>query len=119
MITKLKNTCQSINFQVFKKKNCTIKNSIVFDILGTAIEWSKNDYNNLFGNRSNYGNTSGGVHNIFINPLNNGLKYLPRIEQDSVLATSGEGGGQIGATIIKRLGKSGSLYGDSGRVNGK
>jgi len=47
-------------------------------------------------------------------PLTNGLLYLPQIESDGDLKTDGESGGQIGATILKKIGTSGTLYGESG-----
>ena len=43
-----------------------------------------------------------------------GLKYLSRIEAGSALATGGSNGGQSGARILKRIGVSGTLYGESG-----
>lgn len=49
-----------------------------------------------------------------LNPLTNGFKYLPRIEDGSALKTMGSGGGQIGPQITNRVGVSGTLYGDSG-----
>ncbi|VAW64065.1 hypothetical protein MNBD_GAMMA11-57, partial [hydrothermal vent metagenome] len=47
------------------------------------------------------------------NPQQNGLKYITRIEEGSRLQTDGEGGGVVGATIINRIGKSGTLYGET------
>lgn len=41
------------------------------------------------------------------------LTYLPRIEPGSRLSGSGENGSAIGANIIRRYGRDGSLFGDS------
>jgi hypothetical protein len=49
-----------------------------------------------------------------LNPLTNGFKYLPRIEEGSVLKTMGSGGGQIGPQIMQRIGVSGTLFGETG-----
>jgi len=47
------------------------------------------------------------------NPQQNGLKYITRIEEGSRLQTDGEGGGVVGATIVNKIGKSGTLYGET------
>lgn len=49
-----------------------------------------------------------------INPVTNGLLYLPRIEAASTLKTSGSSGGQMGAQIVYKVGTDGTLYGESG-----
>ncbi|HEU4603405.1 MAG TPA: hypothetical protein VFS24_15635 [Steroidobacteraceae bacterium] len=49
-----------------------------------------------------------------LNPLTNGFKYLPRIENGSTLKTMGSGGGQIGPQITQRIGVSGTLFGEAG-----
>lgn len=59
-------------------------------------------------------NDFSGAGIIHVNPLTNGLVYLPRIEAGSTLKTSGSSGGQMGAEIIKRYGVSGTLWGESG-----
>jgi len=48
------------------------------------------------------------------NPATNGLIYLPRIEDSGALKTAGSSGGQVGATILKKVGVSGTLWGDEG-----
>ncbi len=45
-------------------------------------------------------------------PQSNGLLYLTRIEDGSNLEVDGENGSTIGATIINRIGQSGTLYGE-------
>jgi hypothetical protein len=59
-------------------------------------------------------NSYSGTVVTHINPVNNGLLYLPRIETGSTLKTSGSGGGQMGAQIIYKIGIDGTLYGESG-----
>ncbi len=49
-----------------------------------------------------------------LDPLLNGLLYLPRIEALSVLSLGGVTGGQRGAQIVKRIGAPGTLYGEAG-----
>lgn len=63
------------------------------------------------------GNYAGNVYfpnRIEIDPRQNGLTYLPKIDEGSVLATAGEGGKRLGAHIINRLGRSGKFYGQQG-----
>jgi hypothetical protein len=60
-----------------------------------------------FGNGNNNCGTT-------LNPLTSGLKYLPRTEAGSVLATAGAAGGPAGAQVTKRIGTSGTLYGETG-----
>ena len=59
--------------------------------------------------------TSGSCTNcVTVNPATNGLLYLPRIEDGSYLTTHGSSGGQIGATMVKKMGTSGAGWGESG-----
>ncbi|CAN2042465.1 exported hypothetical protein [Candidatus Magnetomoraceae bacterium gMMP-15] len=51
---------------------------------------------------------------FFTDPANNGLKYLPRIEDGNSLQTVGDNGKRVGANIMTFIGKSGSFYGNSG-----
>jgi hypothetical protein len=60
-----------------------------------------------------YGNGSNNCGTL-LNPLISGLKYLPRIEAGSLLATAGAARGQAGARVTKRIGTSGTLYGEPG-----
>ncbi len=46
--------------------------------------------------------------------IGDGIRYLPRVESGSLLSLGGIQGGQRGANIMKRLGTSGTLYGESG-----
>lgn len=85
----------------------TVKNSIAYNTSGGAFNAVSGSFNVTYGSGSGGSATS-------LNPLTNGLKYLPRIEDGSVLKTMGEGGGQVGPQIVKRIGASGALFGDSG-----
>lgn len=75
------------------------------------------DYNIYHANSANFGNSWGvtpptaGPNDRFSDP---GLKYLPRIEADSPLVGAASDGTNIGANIIYRRGKSGTLYGEPG-----
>lgn len=48
------------------------------------------------------------------NPKTNGLLYLPRIEEGSKLKKWGANAEQVGATVLKRMGVSGTLWGEPG-----
>jgi len=72
------------------------------------------DYVNVYGNGTNFYGTPTPAHYTTVNPLTNGLQYLCRIEDGSALKTAGVGGGQVGATIVKRIGVDGTFYGESG-----
>ncbi len=68
-------------------------------------------YNNCspdnYGHCDDFGSTT-------YDPSTNGLMYLPRIENNSTLATAGENGGRVGATVTNKIGVSGTLYGEAG-----
>ena len=75
------------------------------------------DYNSYWGNGANYGGAfatpKAGAHDITTNQTA-GLKYLPRVEKGSTLATAGSGGGQVGASVEFMWGETGTLWGDPG-----
>lgn len=104
----------------FEPSNDTINNTIIYGTTLGAGNYSiyngvTEDYN-CFYNNTGGRNKSGGVgaNSVTdIDPIVSGLKYLVRIESGSSLATLGESGSQIGAQIIKKIGVSGTLYGDS------
>ncbi len=89
----------------------TITNSIGQAI--TQVPFVINDGNNVLGS---YNNCNGCEHtgSTSYDAAQNGLLYLPRIETGSILATAGENGSQMGATIVNRIGVSGTLYGETG-----
>ena len=47
-------------------------------------------------------------------PFQNGLLYPVRIEHGSPLSTAGQNGGRCGPEILKKIGVSGTLYGEKG-----
>jgi hypothetical protein len=70
---------------------------------------------NLLYNDQDYSGTGTGTGEVTgMNPQNNGLSYLPRIEAGSVLKTLGKSGSQMGAQIEYRIGPTGTLYGETG-----
>ena len=85
----------------------SVRDSIVSGATLKAYDGVTPTFSVAFGNGDNSGGT-------VLNPKTNGLLYLPRIEAGSVLASGGTGGGQRGAQIVKRIGVSGTLYGDPG-----
>ena len=62
----------------------------------------------------NAGRGDYGKHAILRDPLKSGLFYPCRIEPESLLSTSGSEGGICGPTILKKIGVSGTLYGEPG-----
>jgi len=102
--------------------NRTIDNSIIYGIKldadKYAVEgiWASEDYNCFYNNTGGRNRSIGvGAHSIEnINPLTNSLLYLTRIEDGSDLAGKANDGNHIGATILKKIGVSGTLYGEPG-----
>jgi hypothetical protein len=64
------------------------------------------------GFNNTFGSTSGGA--ITTDPELNGLRYPLRIEATGSLKTAGMGGAQVGAEVSKRIGVSGTLFGEAG-----
>ncbi|MBN1227373.1 MAG: Ig-like domain-containing protein, partial [Deltaproteobacteria bacterium] len=93
----------------------TIENNILVDNrIGLDRIPRNNSYNVLY-NTTNYNETIPGTGEVVnIDPLTNGLSYIPRVEDSSPLKTLGRSGTQVGAQIVKRIGVSGRLYGESG-----
>ena len=85
----------------------TISSSIAYQNSNAACEGFSMSSSYASGNGSNNCGTA-------LDPLTNGLKYLFRSEPGSKLATGGVSGGAAGAQIIKRIGTSGTLYGETG-----
>jgi hypothetical protein len=73
------------------------------------------DYNVYYGNTAGRHRSGGlGAHSVTLNPFSNSLRYLPRIEAGSDLSERASDGGAIGAVILKKIGVSGTLYGETG-----
>ncbi|MCK5321600.1 hypothetical protein KAJ38_03405, partial [Candidatus Pacearchaeota archaeon] len=113
-----------------------IKNSIIYDANNYAFSAYVDEsigetpntiisssYNALYGNGARFYDSHyprstalnlGTEDTENIDPTTNSLKYLMRIEAGSDLATAGDDGGPGGATILKKIGVSGTLYGEPG-----
>ena len=78
-----------------------------------------NDYNCVYNNATNFVGCSPGAHSYCpensneINPQSGSLEYLVRIESSSDLDDVGSSG-DIGANILKKIGVSGTLWGETG-----
>ena len=87
-----------------------ISNAIFFNGEQTLTE----NFNNCYNPPIPQYHTACASNATNFNPLANGLSYLTRVESDSTLSSSGEAGGQQGASIVKRVGVSGTMYGEDG-----
>jgi hypothetical protein len=87
-----------------------VKNGIVTGYDNGDLNTISGTYFDTYDN----GSASGGTGVVTYNPRTNGLKYLTRIESGSNLATAGEGGTVMGATIENKFGVPGTLYGQPG-----
>ena len=85
----------------------TITSSIAYQNSSNACDSVSVSSSVSFGNGSNNCGTA-------FDPLSNGLRFLLRVEPGSRLSTAGASGGQAGANIVKRIGVSGTLYGETG-----
>lgn len=91
-----------------------LTNSILFNIKGVALSnWSSENYNDFYGNNSNRNQyTPTGANSITANPS---LKYILSTQgASSAIIGKGSGGTDIGANITKRIGVTGTLWGETG-----
>lgn len=95
-----------------------ITNSIIEDCTDAdayGLVYATSDYNCLWGNTANYSGTSAGAHDIDdVDPEAGSLEYLIRVEGSSALDGAASDSGDIGPTITKQVGASGTLYGETG-----
>lgn len=103
---------------VFGKVTNTFDSSVFWKnaSLGVA-DYTVSDYDVFFGNGANYGGAHAatpGAHDVTTTDPTTSLKYLPRIEPGSPLATAGKDGGRAGAEVLYKIGATGSLDGDPG-----
>jgi len=108
-----------------------VQNSIIYNCDWAGLQnvaGTGTDYNCLYGNtRHNYLDCSPSTHDLCqannnsVDPLDgspgNGiaaLNYVTRIENGSNLDGAASNGGDIGATILKQIGVTGTLWGDPG-----
>jgi hypothetical protein len=115
---------EGTGFSIYGAVSNTLTNSVLASChsLGVA-DYTSSDYNAFAGNGANYGGhhaATAGAHDRCsengnaVDVLAASLRYLPRIEPGSPLATAGQGGGQIGAQIVYQIGGSGTLHGEPG-----
>jgi len=93
----------------FGSGSATIANAIIKNKI-KALDGVAATYYDCFGNVE----CSAGAGRVTYDPELNGLEYMPRIEDNSPLKSAGQSGGQIGATLVSRIGVSGTLYGETG-----
>ena len=108
----------------------SIANSIIYGA-GTGLQRTggtmTSDYNALYGNTTDYSGVANGDHDLCaansnaVDPIwhtstnpSGALKYLVRIEDSSPLDGAASDSEDIGATILKKIGTSGTLYGETG-----
>lgn len=85
----------------------TFKNNLVI----------KSPKGTLYGtafNSTGYNSFDAGSFGSNLVTYKNDLLYLTRVESTSNRFNGGEGGGRVGAHIVKKMGNSGSLWGDTG-----
>jgi len=115
----------SIYFSGWGSDNNSVKNTVFTDIPSVQVVSDSNGNrfeeicNNVFFDCDSFDagtNAITGVDPIDGTPGNGtaGLQYLLRIEDGSDLDGAASDGGDIGATIMKRIGVSGSLWGETG-----
>ncbi len=96
----------------------TLTNSILWNNPSYGVaDYAVSDYNSFWSDvTANYGGTyatpAAGAHDHIASM--DGLKYLPRVEPGSALATAGSDGGQVGADVQYMWGTTGTLWGDAG-----
>lgn len=125
-------TFGEINSTVFNGDGTTktINNTLIYSAStgftrygGTTTE----DYNSLYSVTTEYSSVTAGTHTLSntnsnaIDPIDgtpgNGvaaLKYLLRIEDNSDLDGAGNDSGDIGATVLYKIGADGTLWGETG-----
>lgn len=92
-------------------------NSLFYQILGDlgAVYNVTSDYNYYYGNQLNFnGGSSAGTNDVTTTDPALSLLYLVRIEDSTALDGQASDSGDIGATVLKKIGTSGTLYGETG-----
>ncbi|OGS18895.1 MAG: hypothetical protein A2219_07020 [Elusimicrobia bacterium RIFOXYA2_FULL_50_26] len=104
-----------------------VYDSIIYHSGDVALRNTISDYNLLYDNALNYSGGAAGIHDLSsenaneINPVTgvpgNGkpaLKYIPRVEDDSDVNNIASDGGDMGASVLYRIGRDGTLWGEEG-----
>ncbi|MFH1224862.1 MAG: hypothetical protein V1676_03585 [Candidatus Diapherotrites archaeon] len=104
-------------------QNSDVKNSILYGFTNVRADYAANDTFDI-NNSSFYSNRHDGKTGnnpiLDVDPIwspqnpTGSLKYLPRIEPGSALYTAGQDGEPVGATILKKIGVTGTLAGEEG-----
>ncbi len=102
------------NFTQEVAENSILQHDNAYGLAG----YFASDYNIYYNNSANFGSsfsshtpTAGAHDKINVDPL---LKYPVRVEAGTPGSGAASDGGDIGATILYRLGTPGTLYGDAG-----
>jgi hypothetical protein len=90
-------------------RSIAISNSVFWSSANASSGTVSVTFSDAYGQNDFFG--SGVIH---VNPLTNGLLYLPRIESASPLKTAGSGSTQAGAQILNKMGADGTLHGENG-----
>jgi hypothetical protein len=102
---------QSFVLGAWSSGSKTITNSLMW-------KWDTdniNGFTNSYADRYNINNLGSCSNCVTTNPtLTANLKYLPRLETGSSLLTAGQAGTRMGAEVLKKIGVSGTLYGETG-----
>lgn len=88
-----------------------IKNNLFVSLSNSSITFTGSSPSSKIYNSFGTSGQSFGSNTV---AYQNDLLYLPQVESSSNRATGGDGGAKVGAHILKRIGASGTLYGESG-----
>ncbi|MDA0323983.1 MAG: hypothetical protein O2923_14875 [Verrucomicrobia bacterium] len=89
-----------------------VGNSIIMDCFDLGIGSDSVGKNALWNNNNNGNTVASDV--TLVNPEANSLKHLPRIEAGSALSGQASDGGDVGANVLKKIGVSGTIWGETG-----
>lgn len=84
---------------------------------GNALNYVQgaNNYNAFYSNYANRNSSTTGANDVtVVNPLAASILYPLQIQSGSPLKGAGSSGSDIGPTILKKIGASGTLYGETG-----
>jgi hypothetical protein len=98
---------ESVGMGKWNSGDVRASNSIIFNAKGTKVTGVTISNSDIEGGGVTCSNCQ------TYDPQTNGLLYLPRIESNSTLSKAGTGGGRIGAQVLCKIGKDGTLYGET------
>ena len=93
----------------------TVQNrgALAFGTTGNIYDFTNNAIFGFTGTLSDGSASFDGSNTVNIDPTTNGLRYLPKLEDDSALLTAGENNTRSGARVMTFLGKSGKYYNEA------